>query len=323
MSQLRKNSITGEWVVFAENRHHKPYHFRHRHEVTETGSEDCPFCPGHEDQTPPETDRLPSQGPWQVRVFPNKYPAMTAEKTAEKTDGFYESLPGWGAHRVLVDTPVHTQGPEQFSLEHWQEVFTVLARQQLELEQKARYVQIFKNNGPMAGASVPHSHWQMLSSPVILPRQERTLEHLQSAKKEQGVCLYCAMGAHEAKLGDRMVAENDSFWAFVPYAARFAFEIWVLPKRHVPTFPALTTQERWDLAKITKELLLRVKALRPGMDYNLCLEDSPLGPERKLFHWHLEILPRMGALAGFEYATASFLNPVLPETAAAVLREKA
>ena len=125
------------------------------------------------------------------------------------------------------------------------------------------------------------------------------------------------------ELGDRMVAENDSFWAFVPYAARFAFEIWVLPKRHVPTFPALTTQERWDLAKITKELLLRVKALRPGMDYNLCLEDSPVGPERKLFHWHLEILPRMGALAGFEYATASFLNPVLPETAAAVLREKA
>lgn len=324
MSEVRKNSITGEWVVFASNRHNKPYHFKQNHQMMENETIACPFCPGQEEQTPLPVAQWPKNGPWQMRVFPNKYPALAEEyEPKEPENDFYEAMDGFGIHRVVVDTPVHGQWPEEFSLDHLTRVFALIQSQvaQIQQEENIAYVQAFKNNGPMAGASVYHSHWQILGTPMVPLRQMKVQESLLRAKEAGKGCLYCAMVEEEKRQKVRLVAENDCFLAFVPFASRFPYETWIVPKRHVPTITLLTEEELEALAAMTKGLLKKIKALRPGLNYNLCLEDSPKTAHRHLFHWHLEIVPRMGSLAGFEFGCDSFINHVLPEQAAEVLRQ--
>ena len=324
MSEVRKNSITGEWVIFAANRHNKPYHFKNRHQIQENEAFGCPFCPGHEQETPLAVVALPQEIDWEIRVFPNKYPALDEENGARsQVDDFYEALDGTGIHRVLVDTPIHGQSPETFSDDHLKTVFSVLQEQVVQVGQQKgiAYVQAFKNNGPMAGASVYHSHWQILGTPMVPLRQQKMEAHLLATQAAGKSCPYCQMLAHEEEAKVRLVEETAHFVSFVPYASRFPYEVWVLPRRHVWTIGQLEEAELLDLAKLTKRVLRKILALRPGLNYNLCLEDSPKVAQRQLFHWHLEIIPRMVSLAGFEFVSDSFINHVLPEQAAKELRQ--
>ncbi len=296
MSELRKNPFTGEWTHYAENRKNRPYEFLHKIEVKNNSNEDCPFCGGNEDKT-------------------------TAPFYQDGTDAicensFYQQLPCQGLHEVLVDTPNHEETIDQFSLEHLSKVFVVLQRRYNEMivSKKVKYIQIFKNCGPSAGMSIRHSHWQIVGMPV-LPQREVIMQ----GYMQNGDCLFCKMLAFEKEQQNRVVVENQDFVVITPYASRFPYELWICPKRHIASFTHVTAGELEALSVIIKEILPKVSSLRIDVGYNICMIDGEVGGD---FHWHVEILPRIGGFAGFEYATGSYINSILPEQAAEYYRKK-
>lgn len=309
MSEFRRNPFTGEWTLYAENRKNKPYDFRWSHPTKKDGT-NCPFCPNHEAWTTPSVYQDDKDGAWNIRVFPNMYPAVNMEDKESLEDDFYEQEMGTGRHEVLVDTPIHEQTIDMFSYAHLQNVLQVLKMRYLDIrkEPQTAYVQVFKNCGAEAGMSIQHSHWQLLGMPIV-PERIRKMILLGMAKG----CRFCDMIAHEQKVKKRIAAENDSFIAITPYASRYPYEIWIFPKTHQENFGTLSETEMEKLTVILHDLLPKVAMLRQDVGYNICVMD---GPKDTDFHWHLQILPRMGGAAGFENATDCFMNIVLPEHAA-------
>ena len=322
MSQMRKSIITGEWVIFASNRHKKPYAYNHGKAVKENCHAACPFCVGNESLTPKERYRTEKNGSWQIRVFKNMYPAVDDITFEKDNDPFYESAEGMGFHEVLVDTPVHGQEPHMFTDEKMYEVLCALKKraETIGSMDKIKYVQIFKNNGPMAGASIAHSHWQLIGVPIVPTEQTRALSAFKKYYAEKGKCLMCDMAEHEKKEGKRIIYENDEFICFIPYAAKFSYEIFVVPKKHTSTFVSMTEKQYRSLAEALKKLITAVTCIKEGVCYNICFQDSPVKCDKD-YHWYLRIIPRIGALAGFENGTSSYINPLLPEDAAQNIRD--
>lgn len=317
MSELRRNPFTGEWTLCAENRKNRPYEFLHKTEVRSKGHEECPFCGGHEHKTTPPLYQDGQDNCWQIRVFPNMFPAVTKEAKALWENPFYEQITGWGLHEVLVDTPSHEATIDQFSSEQLAQIFHVLQERYCKMmeEKVVKYIQIFKNCGPSAGMSIRHSHWQIMGLPIVPQRVDLMKGHM----KEED-CLFCKMIAYEKEQGIRIAGENEEFLAITPYASRFPYELWICPKRHVSSFAYVTEGERKSLSFLLQEILQKVFSLRKDVGYNICLIDGAVKGD---FHWHLEILPRIGGFAGFEFATGSYINPILPEQAAAYYCGKA
>ena len=310
MSEFRKNPFTGEMTLYAENRKNRPYEFVHHTQPKQADHANCPFCGGHEDWT---TEAVYQDGPdeaWQIRVFPNMFPAVREDCPCKETELFYEQHSGLGRHEVLVDTREHTETIDAFSEERIAEVLSVLqerSRAIYEMEYTA-YVQIFKNCGPSAGMSIRHSHWQMIGMPLV-PRRVHSMS--KQMKKED--CLFCKMLEYEKQKGVRIAGETEYFLAVTPYASRFPYEVWLAPKKHQTSFSDLCDVERKDLSHLMRQVLQSVILLRTDVGYNICVMD---GPKKTDFHWHIQILPRIGGFAGFEYATDCFINMVSPEKAA-------
>ena len=319
---MRKDIFSGEWVIFASNRKDKPYAYKHRHSVEENSDIKCPFCPGNENMTPPTILSFPDDGKWEIRVFNNIYPALDFSDGICEKDDFYEDMHGKGIHEVVVDTPNHTEDIREFSNEHLYRLFTVFKERLKVISSMPgiKYVQIFKNNGPMAGASIAHSHWQIMGVPVIPKEQEKAAEAFRVYKNEKDRCLMCDMYLHEKQIGKRIVDENEYFISFTPFASRQSFEMWIVPKRHVMSMLELNDEELFSLSEFLRKMLLKVSAIRENMSFNICLQEKMYKKNDGIFHWYIRILPRIGSLAGFEYSTGCFINPVFPEAAAEFYR---
>lgn len=313
MSEFRKNPFTREWTVYAKSRKNRPYEFRWQ-KAQQKGKECCPFCPGHEDRTTPALFQDKPGDGWDIRVFPNMFPVVDEESCQIDAEDVYENVDGMGLHEVIVDTPVHEQSIEEFTPEHMRKVLGVLQQryENIRRQDHISYVQIFKNCGPEAGMSIRHSHWQMIGIPVI-PTRISTMQENGIGKE----CLFCQVFHQEISEKKRLAGENDTMAALTPYAARYPYELWIVPKAHRASFGELTEQELRDLADMMCRFLPKVAALRENIGYNLCLMDGPKGRD---FHWHMQILPRIGGFAGFEHATDCYINTILPETAAAYYR---
>lgn len=313
MSEFRKNPFTGEWTVYAKRRKNRPYEF-HWQKAVQKGTECCPFCVGNEERTTPALFQNETEQGWNIRVFPNMYPVVDKKSEELIEEPLYESKPGFGFHEVIVDTPVHEESIEQFSREHMLEVLQVLRRryENMRAEKEVLYVQVFKNCGPEAGMSIRHSHWQMIGIPVIPSRIETMVQN--GIGKE---CLFCRVFDEEINGRKRLAGENGTMAAITAYASRYPYEVWIVPKIHRSCFGKLTEEEMGDLADMMCRILPKVAALREDIGYNLCFMDGPKGTD---FHWHLEVLPRIGGFAGFEHATDCYINTVMPETAAAYYR---
>lgn len=323
MSQIRKDILTGDRIVFATNRMNKPYYFSRKTISKSKDDKDCPFCPGNEDQTPKEICRCGDKNNWEVRVFKNLYPAVEIEQDNEFYEEFYQGRPGTGIHEVIVDTPEHAGEMNTFSNDHMLKVLNTLKNRFTELEKEdfVRYVQIFKNNGPEAGASIAHSHWQIMGLSYIPIEQKRIIHNVSNYYEEKQSCLICDIIKQEQKVQKRIVFENEEFIVFVPFAARFGFEMFVVPKNHVSSFKELGDVQMSSLSEVLIELTGRVKRIRDGLGFNLCFQDKPKDVLHGKYHWYLRVLPRIGALAGFEYSTGSYINPILPEDSAKIIRE--
>ncbi len=333
MSHLRFDMATNDGVVFAPSRALRPKDMGKRTEPIELppASSNCPFCPGNEAFTPPEiyAERSPEKSAardWKVRVFPNKFPALRIEEdTARSQDEnqFYR-MGGCGAHEVVVESPEHDTFLGQQPVQQIQLVLDTLQRRYRDLMRDRRFqtVILFKNHGLGAGTSLQHPHWQLIATPVV-PRLLR-VQHVEAEEyfDRHGTCLFCVMLERELAAKSRIVAANDDYVAYLPFASHVSFETWIMPRRSQASFMLVEPQQMRSLSEILKISLLKLYTGLENPDFNLTIDDAPRGEEDKeYFRWHMRILPRLSTPAGFELGSGMSINAVLPEDAAAFLRE--
>ncbi len=327
MPEIRKDYVTDTWVVFSTARARRPGDFRFQGSTTPP--EKCPFCYGHEHTTPPEIlayrkDGAPNSSGWWIRCVPNAYPALQIEgEVHRRVTQLFHSVNGVGAHEVIVETPDHDGRLSRLSDFQMQEVITAYKQRYIDLtrDKRFKYILIFKNHGERAGASISHPHSQLIATPIV-PRRimEEVIALDRFYESTGGSCLYCEIVETELEEEKRIVAENDSFIALSPYAARFPFETWILPRAHEMAFEDLTDAERTPLARIMKDVFGRLERLLDDPPFNYYIHTSPCDRKDVKYHWHLEITPRLTEIAGFERGTGFYINPVMPEDAAAILR---
>jgi len=327
--ELRKDPVLGRWVIISCERGQRPNPFR-RYSTAVPGDDPCPFCPGRESMTPKEV--LLYQGgegaagaPWNVRVVPNLYPALRIEGTHDKRgEGLYDMMRGIGAHEVVIETPRHDEDPASFSREQMVEVVNAYRERMIDLLRDTRfqYVLVFKNHGPAAGASLQHAHSQIIALPVTPARIEMELTGTGRYFDYRGRCIYCDIIQQELADTRRLVAQNADFVAFAPFASRFPFEVAILPRRHEPFFQTLTPGLTSAFSEILIDVLRRYKLALTDPPFNYVIHTAPPGyPSPDRYHWQVEVLPKLTEVAGFEWGSGFFINPMPPEEAARALRE--
>ncbi|MFW6161883.1 MAG: galactose-1-phosphate uridylyltransferase [Planctomycetota bacterium] len=328
MPELRRDPIIGRWVIIAAERGKRPTDFRT--EPREPSGKFCPFCQGHEDKTPPEIMAYRDQGSspnkpgWRLRVVPNKFPALQIEGELDKRgSGVYDRMNGVGAHEVIIETPEHHLNITELPAARIEEVLWAYRDRLVDLKKDRRftYAMVFKNVGEVAGASLEHTHSQI----IVLPTVPRTVnDEMRGARQfldYRGRCIFCDIVRQELDSGERVVMEGEAFVAFEPYAARFPFETWILPKRHTSHFEDVERQSLTELAYCLKTTLQKLQKALNNPAYNYIVHTTPfdLGAIDH-YHWHIEIIPRLTKVAGFEWGTGFYINPVPPENAAEFLR---
>lgn len=336
MSELRKDPIIGRWVIIATERGKRPTDFETTAPVGEPAS--CPFCPGNEQMTPPEIYAIRTYGTlantsgWTIRVVPNKFPALRVEGAVEREGiGMFDKMSGIGAHEVIIETPDHRDLFHSRDTEQVVALFDTYQKRLLDLKKDPRllFVMIFKNMGERAGASLSHPHSQIIATPIVPKRVREEINGSLEYFNYKSRCVYCDIIREEKRFGSRIVFENVSFISFCPFASRFPFEIWLLPKRHMSAYTAMTHQEMYELADCMRATMKRLSVSLANPQYNWMLHVEPnvLLPRNPWpdiadhYHWHFEIIPKLTRVAGFEWGTGFYINPTAPEDAAEYLRE--
>lgn len=328
MSEFRKDPILDRWVIVATERAAKPEELVQQARTSELDT--CPFCEGHEDITTPEVLAVrdaataPNSPGWRVRAIPNMYPAVRGEGTSEQPHGdFYREFRGVGVHEVIVECPRHDTNLAALPTDHVKDVLSVYQNRLRDLRNDPRlaYALIFKNHGALGGASMEHCHSQLLATPLVPKSVAEELAGSLEYYRKRGACPYCALIDEDLKTESRVVLETPNFVVICPFAARFPFEMWLLPRKHTSHFEEQSVEELTELASVLKDALGRLGTVLPDPAYNFYLHTAPL-PEKHLshYHWHLELFPRLAQLAGFEMGSGMYINPVRPEHAAEMLR---
>ena len=331
MPELRKDPIIDRWVIISSERAQRPVFLAEESPPTKPAAL-CPLCEGNEAMTPPELfsirpDGSPPGGPgWTLRVVPNKFPALRIEGELNKQGiGLYDKMNGVGAHEVIVETPHHGETLTTMSIPRIQDLFMAYRERSLDLflDKRFKFVMVFKNQGAVAGASLDHSHSQLIALPIV-PR--RVLEEISGSLayyRYKDRCVFCDIINQEAEDNARVVYENEHFIAISPFAARFPFETWVLPKKHEDSFLTSTSGKDYDAcADAVSNVLRRHNKVLNAPPYNYMIHTTPVDLVNAAhYHWHIEIIPRLTKMAGFEWGTGFYINPTPPEQATMFLRE--
>jgi len=327
MSELRQNLATKEWFVIATERAKRPKDFKkdkpHKEDVRH--SKKCPFCIGNEYMTPPPSLVVEDDGKWLIRVVPNKFSAFRPMGGRERiVEGIYRKMNGVGIHEVIIESPVHNHHFPSMTVEHIHQVVKAYHSRYLAAmeDERIEAVIIFKNYGQAAGCSLAHPHTQMIATPVVPSFMRGLLENAKRYTDDTGDCAYCVMMKEEVREDIRIVARNDSFIVFCPYASGCPFETWIMPIRHEPCFGNITEKESYDLADIMKDLFSRYYYALEDPDYNFSIQTPPRDESNdRSYHWYVKVLPRLTKLAGFELGSGMYINVTLPEKNAEDLRE--
>jgi len=329
MAELRRDPITGRWVIISteEGDHTEEFEVE-KHEVKAAF---CPFCYGNEDKTPPEIEACRPQGSspnspgWLTRTIPNKFPALSLEGNLNRAGiGIYDTMNGFGAHEVIIETPDHKRTIADLLPEEIARVIQAYKNRCIHLnkDERFRYVLIFKNYGASAGASLEHPHSQLIALPIVPKRVKEELRGTEFYHEYKERCVHCDIISQELGERSRLVAENEEFLSFCPYASRFPFETWILGKQHLSVFSQITEKQIPNLALILKETMLKIKTALGDPSYNYIIHTAPAKTqEREDYHWHIEIMPKLIHTAGFEWGSGFFANPTPPEEAAKRLNE--
>ena len=332
MPELRRDPITGRWVIVNKEAPFTPKDFEVVHDEFK-GEENCPFCYGHEHMTPPEIEAIrpeggaPNSPGWKVRVVPNKFPALKIEGELDKRgEGVYDKSRGIGAHEVIIDSPHHYKGLSELEEEEIQFVIDMYLFRSLDLrkDRRFRYILIFKNFGSIAGSSLEHGHSQLIALPMV-PKNVR--EELKGAARYIGYherCIFCDIISQERGSGERIIFQNRYFIAFCPLFGRFPFEVWIIPVNHNCDFGFMPQEEKPYLASILKQTMGRIKEVLDNPPYNYIIHTCPVNIIEMPggYHWHIEIMPKLNRVAGFEWGSGFYVVQTPPELAAKYLRKE-
>ena len=337
MPELRKDPVLGRWVIIATERSKRPSDFDVVKQEPEGDS--CVFCAGREGETPPEVYAIrengsrPNSPGWRVRVIPNKYPALNVEGELDREGvGLCDMANGIGVHEVIVETPEHHLDMADLPGERVGEVMRTYRQRILELkeDERLKYVLVFKNQGRSAGASLHHAHSQLIATPITPKRVKEKLDGAKRYYEYKHRCVFCDYIKQETELfGERLVEKTEHFVALSPFAARFPFETWILPRRHMLDFTLVTEEEIKDLGATMKRTLMKLRKALNDPPFNYVLHQAPYRRPRggywttieEDYHWHIELIPRLTRVAGFEWGSGFYINPTPPEVAAETLRE--
>ncbi len=330
MPELRKDPLIDRWVIISTERSKRGSDWEEK--VVHLPSRGfCPFCEGNESRTPPEITAIrepgtsPDQPGWRIRVVPNKFPALKAEGDLQiHQQGIYEIMDGIGTHEVVIETPLHNTQLNELPVAHLVDLIKIF-RERIQILQKDprfRYILIFKNSGYAAGASIEHSHSQIIATPII-PNQ--VLQEINGFKKyyiKGKQCVLCEIIQQELAEKKRIICWEKEYIAFAPFASRFPFEAWILPRKHQAYFEDIADNSIVELAQILKNVLSLLSGKLNQPPYNLILYNLPRFEKKKyIYHWRIEIIPKLTKVAGFEWGSGFYINPISPEQATEILRK--
>jgi UDPglucose--hexose-1-phosphate uridylyltransferase len=375
MNETRYDWLTDRWVIFAPNREERPDEFRQNKRPMPTERIDCPFCSGAEHETPeptlvlPELDfdattsnrRVSQRSPrpaWQVRVVPNKFPAVPncssntlstnprnetegerihPQRSLDSSSGLEQELQlqtlgadhlfqkhvPMGAHEVIIEAPSHVDSVTSLSTDQISLILEAYRRRlnHWRAQRGLKYAVVFKNYGADAGASLVHSHSQLISLDFVPRDIERINERLTLHYNKYGRCYICQIVDEEGERNERVLLSTNGFVALCPFASRFPFSFTIVPRTHRSCFEEIAPHELHDLATVVKATLSALESAQPSAAYNFVLQTSPFRSlHEEAFHWRLRVIPRLSKVAGFEWGSDCFINTITPEHAARVLR---
>lgn len=329
MPELRKDPISGGWVIIAVERGKRPTDFVSPPVQRRKGGF-CPFCPGNERTTPseiiafrPSSTQANSAG-WTLRVMPNKFPALQIYGDLDRFgEGMFDKMNGIGAHEVIVETSDHQLSLSSMPLKSVEDVLWAyyLRLTDLRKDTRFKYVLIFKNEGESAGASLEHSHSQLIALPIVPKLVKEEVDSSRHYFEFKERCIFCDVINQEMEAGKRVIYENSDYIAIAPFAPRSPFETWILPKRHESAFYP-PNKSFSALAEALQRILKQTDRILDTPPYNFIIHTSPFTEEvNEYYHWHIEIMPKLTNIAGFEWGTGFYINPTLPEEAARFMRE--
>lgn len=337
MPELRKDPVIGRWVIIATERAKRPEDFKVEKE--KLPQESCPFCEGHEQQTPPEifavrrSQSKANQAGWDVRIVPSISPLLNREgQLGRRARGMYDLMNNVGVHEIVIETPKHIANIADLEEEQIAKVIDCYVERFLQIEQDKRfkYLLMFKNYGRSAGGGhLEHSRSQLIATPVNPKRVKEELVGARKYYEYKERCVFCDIIKQELEQKERLIIDIDGIIAISPFASRFPFEVWILPKEHCCDFSSIKPEHRRDLAGIIKKVMLKLKVALNDPPFNYILHTAPFRRAKAGYwktvgydyHWHIEIMPRLTRVAGFEWGTGFYLNPTSPEAAAKILRE--
>ncbi len=350
-SELRHDWLADRWVIVAPQRTERPEDYSHIVSILNDGTA-CPFCCGHECETPGTLASYSSAGVngssnWQVRVVPNKFPAVNGVKYrvdaahSQASPHFPITIPSesqplsgtgidlymrrqlTGGHEVIIESPLHLHSLSQLDRETVGLVFRAY-RDRLaywRCEHNSKYAVVFKNVGYDAGASLAHTHSQLIATDILPTEVQRHVTRMEEYERIEGTCLFCRMLAEETEQGLRIVDKTLSFTAFCPFASRLPSMVNIVPNQHSSSFESLDEVALDELAWLTHRLIRRIEKCYPHAAYNFVIHTAPIDKQdSSAFHWRMELFPRITKVAGFEWGSDCYINPLSPESAAALLR---
>jgi UDPglucose--hexose-1-phosphate uridylyltransferase len=335
VNELRKDPLLGRWIaVMKQSKAPSEYVFSR----DEADKDSCIFCSGREGETPreimvsPKTSPGGTTGGWWTRVIPSFNPVFHIEgDLGRRGDGMYDKMNSIGANEIIIESPQHSVRPEDMGLEQMARVITTYRDRMADLEKdpRLRYTLIFKNSGKEAGAGFSHPASQLASTPIIPKRVKEELDGAKQYFAYKERCVFCDVVREELRVGSRVITETKNFVSFCPYASKFPFESWIVPKRHDCAFQDIRPDEIEDLALVLSTVLKKLRAAFDGVPFNYFIHSAPNRIPRKDhwhtlgedFHWHLEIMPRLLRTSGFEWSSGFYILPTSPEDASKYLRE--
>jgi UDPglucose--hexose-1-phosphate uridylyltransferase len=336
MTELRKDPITGRWVIISAQKHD---HLLDLSPVDHDGDEDkCPFCEGHEDRTSEEICAIRREGTkanapgWYVRCIPNINPVLTDNHDLGRRGvGLFDMMNNVGVHEVIIESPDHQRDFHNYEPVQMKRILMAYRQRIVDLKKNEylKYVLVFKNHGRRAGSlHICHAHSQVIATPVVPIRLKMELSGTRKYFQMKERCIFCDVIRQELKDEVRVVEQNESFLTLIPFASRFPYECAILPKRHMTQYEQIEEEELDDLSEMFRRTFQRLHQVLNDAPYNCVLHDAPnTVPKKgawktiqKDYHWHFEIIPRTMRTAGFEWGTGFHINPVAPEQAALDLK---
>ncbi len=271
---------------------------------------------------------------WSVRVVPNKFPAITPKRTlsssrptrnVSRSSNLFREAAVTGGHEVIVESPTHTESITELGTGH---LTLVLAAFRDRLRHWSsvpgvQYISAFKNCGGDAGASLAHSHSQIIATDMMPSQIRETLSRTAKYTAETGCCLQCDLIRAEIKDKSRIVSTSDSIVAFCPFASPMPMNVRITTRNHCDRFELLTDETIESIARMLKRVASWIEQLLPGSAYNVVLNSRPPAAtdSERSYHWSLDLFPRISRIAGFEFGSHCMINAVMPEAAAAKYRQ--